>query len=214
MVLLSCFVKQKWKAQHIEDCWLCNTSSSVLDGIMKSCEYIHCSICLNTISLSRLRLMWKIFQRVLKTNPGWKHTRLCAPLTQQLPGSAGSRGLWWLPNDVPRELWIGRTHAGREERLAVTGRVTWYSIIRRHDNPASNAVSSQRTASEGLAGGGSRNRLLSFFSFLFLYLLQHERPPCEVNHCIALKPPRVMQGEREITALMRSLSFFSLSSIH
>lgn len=32
--------------------------------------------------------------------------------------------------------------AALAECLAVTGRVTWYSIIRRHDNPGSNAVDS------------------------------------------------------------------------
>lgn len=69
--------------------------------------------------------------------------------------------------------------AALAERLAVTGRVTWYSIIRRHDNPGSNAVDSAvavspRSWREEAASASTRNRS---FSFSFCSLLTVSKAP-------------------------------------
>lgn len=61
-------------------------------------------------------------------------------------------GLLWLPNYTSRDHGIRRTQ-GQEGRLAVTGRVTWCSMIRRHDNLATMLSIQQHKLYEGLEGG-------------------------------------------------------------
>lgn len=98
-----------------------------------------------------------------------------------LPGSRGPLVVAKRHVTGPRDRTL---QAAREERLAVTGRVTWYSIIRRHDNPGSNAVDSAVTLSTRSWREAAANASASAetsFSFLF-YPLQHQRLPCEVKH--------------------------------
>lgn len=68
------------------------------------------------------------------------------------PTSPRLAGLSWLPNYTSRDHGVRRTQ-GQEGRLAVTGRVTWCSVIRRHDNPAAMLSIQQHKLYEGLEGG-------------------------------------------------------------
>lgn len=112
----------------------------------------------------------KNYQLFLNTEPGWKHVltllsvldsahaACSATATQSDSTSSTSLGSHVLPASCGCQAYTSRDHGirrtqGQEGRLAVTGRVTWCSMIRRHDNPAAMLSIQQHKLYEGLEGG-------------------------------------------------------------